>query len=127
MSWPKHLQRSVIPEHQIFAPKAHPTRESLNSVSINWMKTVQQHTRTADCIAWHYQVCDPVRNVSSGSAGHNEAARLERCPDLMMMMMIIIILHLFQPHQADQIFDTDRILCMQALTNLATQSSHLAI
>ena len=30
-----------------------------------------------------------------------------------------MILHLFQPHQADQLFDPDRILRMQALTNLA--------
>ena len=36
------------------------------------------------------------------------------------MMMMMMILHLFQPHQADQMLDPDRIFCMQALTNLAT-------
>ena len=36
------------------------------------------------------------------------------------VMMMMIILHLFQPHQADQMSDPDRILRMQALTNLAT-------
>ena len=35
-------------------------------------------------------------------------------------MMMMMILHLFQPHQADQMFDPFRILRMQALTNLAT-------
>ena len=35
--------------------------------------------------------------------------------------MMMSILHLFQPHQADQLFDPGfRILRMQALTNLAT-------
>ena len=35
-----------------------------------------------------------------------------------LTLMTMMILHLSQPHQADQMFDPDRILCMQALTNL---------
>ena len=35
-------------------------------------------------------------------------------------VMMMMILHLFQPHQADQMLDPDRIFCMQALPNLAT-------
>ena len=35
-------------------------------------------------------------------------------------LMMMMISHLFQPHQAAQMFDPDRILCMQALTKLAT-------
>ena len=38
-----------------------------------------------------------------------------------MLLMMMMILHLFQPHQADQMFDPgSRILRVQALTNLAT-------
>ena len=39
------------------------------------------------------------------------------CSGLMMMMMM---LHVFQPHQADQMSGPGKILRMQALTNLAT-------
>ena len=50
--------------------------------------------------------------VGTCHAASVEAMLQARAQPLMMM-----ILHLFQPHQADQMSDPDRILRMQALTN----------
>ena len=45
-----------------------------------------------------------------------EVAGRGKCSAPCEAMMMMMISHLFQPHQADQMFDPGWILCMQALT-----------